>query len=44
MTLTDLVVCLVAFAFWAAATTNTLELIAKAPRWAARKMRKWLRR
>ena len=44
MTLTDLVVCLVAFAFWVAAVLNTAELIAKAPKWAARKLRKWMRR
>lgn len=44
MTLTDLVVCVVAFAFWVAAATNTLELIAKAPKWEARRLRKWLRR
>jgi len=29
MTATDLVVCLVAFAFWVAAVLNTAEVIAK---------------
>lgn len=44
MTPTDWIVTLVAFGFWVAATTNTLELMANAPKWAARRLRKWMRR